>query len=90
MSNTEKQSTDAAAGIRTMENHAPILPALDELKKPDTQTPNAQTPDAQTPDAKTPDTKTPDTQTPEPAAEDGIVTLENHAPAPPALDLNGK
>ncbi|WP_327315887.1 hypothetical protein [Streptomyces sp. NBC_01235] len=37
MSNTEKQTTDATADIRAMENHAPILPALDDLKKPDTE-----------------------------------------------------
>ncbi|MEU3781602.1 hypothetical protein [Streptomyces sp900129855] len=37
MSNTEKQTTDATADIKPMENHAPILPALDDLKKPNTE-----------------------------------------------------
>ncbi|MET8169877.1 hypothetical protein ABZT34_37555 [Streptomyces sp. NPDC005329] len=37
MSNAEKQSTDVTADITTMENHAPILPALSEPATPDTE-----------------------------------------------------
>lgn len=37
MSSTEKQSTDVAADITTMENHAPIVPALSDLKAPDAE-----------------------------------------------------
>ncbi|MDR6974760.1 hypothetical protein J2X68_001438 [Streptomyces sp. 3330] len=38
MSSTEKQSTDATADITTLENHAPILPALSKPATPDTET----------------------------------------------------
>lgn len=73
MSNTEKQSTTDTADITTLENHAPILPALSELKKPEAETPGTSETSG----------------TAEPVAEGEIVAMENHAPAPPALDLDG-
>ncbi|MDQ0581690.1 hypothetical protein [Streptomyces rishiriensis] len=36
MSNAEKQPTDVTADITTLENHAPILPALSEPAAPAT------------------------------------------------------
>ncbi|TQJ53781.1 hypothetical protein OHU34_23895 [Streptomyces sp. NBC_00080] len=44
MSNTEKQTTQATADITTLENHAPILPAL---SKPATPEAGAATPAAE-------------------------------------------
>ncbi|WP_329218286.1 hypothetical protein OG352_18615 [Streptomyces sp. NBC_01485] len=90
MSDTEKKPTDDAANIRTLENHAPILPSLSRPATPDTTTPDTTTPDAKSSEAKSADAETTSAPTSAPAADDKIVTLENHAPAPPALGLDGK
>ncbi|MER5196930.1 hypothetical protein ACWD3J_17645 [Streptomyces sp. NPDC002755] len=89
MSSTEKQPTAVAADITTMENHAPILPALDRPATPDTEAAAPVETPVATP-VETPAATPAATPVATPAAEDKIVTLENHAPAPPALDLGGK
>ncbi|SEQ99539.1 hypothetical protein SAMN04487983_101063 [Streptomyces sp. yr375] len=93
MSDTEKKQPDETAAIRTLENHAPIMPTLSRPATPDTKSSDTKPSDAKSPDSGTTSALA-STPTSAPtstlAADDEIVTFENHAPAPPALDLDGK